>query len=105
MKVAVSSRGSTIDDDIDERFGRCPYFIIAEITGKNFKVIESVKNDAGERSGGAGTFAAKFVAQKDVNAVITGEVGPNALEILHQFNIKIHKAAGNIEKALKEFKE
>jgi predicted Fe-Mo cluster-binding NifX family protein len=78
---------------------------IVMITGKKFEILESVKNDAANRSGGAGAFAAKLVAQKGVDAVITGEVGPHALEILKQFNIKIHKASGHIELALKKYVE
>jgi predicted Fe-Mo cluster-binding NifX family protein len=103
MKIALSSKGQTIDSEIDERFGRCPFFIIAEITGKKYEILESIRNDAAERSGGAGAFAAKLVAQKGVEAVLTGEVGPHALEILNQFNIKIYKASGKIGDALKKY--
>lgn len=102
MKIAISSKGTNLNSEIDERFGRCPYFIIAEVSGKKCQFIECVKNDAAEQSGAAGAFAAKLVAQKGASAVITGEVGPNALQVLSQFGIRIFKASGNIGNALQK---
>ena len=37
MKIAVSSIGKNLTDNISEIFARCPYFIIAEIEGKEIK--------------------------------------------------------------------
>lgn len=105
MKIAVSAKGSTMERDIDERFGRCPYFIIVEVADGNYKFLETVKNIGSKRTGGAGSFAAKLVAEKKVDAVITGEVGPNAFEVLKQFGIKIHKSSGKVEAALKQYAE
>ena len=30
MKIAISATGSTLDAEVDPRFGRCQYFILAE---------------------------------------------------------------------------
>lgn len=30
MKIAISASGNKLESTIDERFGRCPYFIIVE---------------------------------------------------------------------------
>ncbi|MBN1156634.1 NifB/NifX family molybdenum-iron cluster-binding protein [Candidatus Woesearchaeota archaeon] len=105
MRVAISSKGSTTDNEIDDRFGRCAYFIIVETNKKGFQFVEALKNKSAERSGGAGSFAAKMIAEKNVDAVITGEIGPNALQVLDQFKIKIIRDSGNIAKALMKFLE
>jgi predicted Fe-Mo cluster-binding NifX family protein len=31
MKIAVSAAGNTLDSLVDPRFGRCAYFIIADV--------------------------------------------------------------------------
>jgi len=30
MKIAISATGPSLDDEVESRFGRCPYFIIAD---------------------------------------------------------------------------
>jgi predicted Fe-Mo cluster-binding NifX family protein len=103
MKIAVSSMGKDIEDKISDVFGRCPYFIIAEIEGKKIKGIEAVKNESIDQMGGAGISTARLVADKNVNAVITGNVGPRALDVLRQFNIEIYSYDGTVKTALQTF--
>jgi predicted Fe-Mo cluster-binding NifX family protein len=31
MKIGISATGKTLDAEVDPRFGRCQYFIIADI--------------------------------------------------------------------------
>jgi hypothetical protein len=31
MKIAVTSTGPTLDDNVEPRFGRCPYFISVQV--------------------------------------------------------------------------
>jgi len=52
---------------------------------------------------GAGILTAQLMAEKNVNAVITGNVGPRALDVLNQFNIGIYYGDGTIEEVLQEF--
>ena len=105
MKIAISSTGKTIDSDVDPRFGRCKYFLIAEIKNKEITKTDSFENPATEKTGGAGIFAAKAVAEKDVGAVITGNIGPRAQEVLKQFNVKIYEGEGTAKDALQKFIE
>ncbi len=71
---------------MDPRFGRCRYFIIADTDSDQF---EAVQNPAISAGGGAGIKAAQFVADKGVEAVLTGNVGPNAYNTLTAAGIKI----------------
>ena len=56
-----------------------------------------------DQTSGAGISTAQLVAEKDIKAVITGNVGPRALDILRQFNIKIFSGKGVIRDVLQEF--
>ena len=103
MKIAVSSTGENLTDSVSEVFARCPYFIIAEIENQEIKKFEAMKNESENQMGGAGISAAQLMAEKNINAVITKNVGPRALDVLNQFNIGIYAGDGMIEKVLQEF--
>ena len=103
MRVAISSTGKKLTDSVSEVFARCSYFVIAEIENKEIKRYEAIKNESENQMGGAGISAAQLMAEKNINAVITKNVGPRALDVLNQFNIDIYAGDGTIEKVLQEF--
>ena len=103
MRVAISSTGKKLTDNVSEVFARCYYFVIAEIENKEIKRYEAIKNESENQMGGAGISAAQLMAEKNVNTVITKNVGPRALDVLKQFNIAIYYGDGTIEKVLQEF--
>jgi len=103
MKIAVSSMGKNLADSVSEVFGRSPYFIIAEIENGKIKETEIIENKGADQTGGAGISAAQLMAEKNVNAVISGNVGPRALNVLRQFNIKVYYGEGIIKEVLQEF--
>jgi len=105
MKIAISSTGKTLDDNIDQRFGRCPYFLIVEIEDKKIKETKAVENTAAAQSGKAGIAAAQRVMEEDIKAVITGNLGPNASDVLDQFGIKTYQSSGNIKDTVNKFIE
>ena len=39
MKIAISSVGKTLDSQVDQRFGRCPYFLIVDSETLDLEVI------------------------------------------------------------------
>jgi len=103
MKIAISSTGKKLTDNVSEVFARCPYFIIAEIKNRKIEKTEIIKNESTDQMSGAGISAAQLIAEKNVNAVITGNVGPRALDVLRQFNIKIYSGSGTVKEVLQEF--
>ena len=103
MRIGISANGKNLEDTISEVFARCPYFIIAEIENGKIKSFEAVKNEVGDRAGGAGIFAAQLMAEKDVKAVITKNIGPRAFEVLRQFNIEVYQGKGEVKKVIEEF--
>ena len=103
MKIAVSSTGKNLTDTISEVFARCPYFIIAEIENEKIQRVETIENKIANQLGQAGISVAQLMAEKNINAVITKNVGPRALDVLNQFNIGIYAGDGTIEKVLQKF--
>jgi len=89
MRIAVSSAGNTLDSLVDPRFGRRAYFIIADVEGSEIKNVKAIKNPAISSRGGAGIQAAQLIASNKVEVLITGNIGPNAVEILSSRGIKI----------------
>jgi len=104
-KIAISASSDIIEGDVDSRFGRCSHFLL--ITLKNgemshFKVIENINKDT---QGGAGIAVAEMIAKHNVDSVITGNIGPRALDVLNQFKIDAFKFSGSIKDSLKHFVE
>jgi len=105
MKIALSCNGKDINDNLSEMFGRCPYFLIVEIEDKKVKKFEAIENTSINQTSGVGISVAQMIAGKNVSAVITGNVGPRALDVLRQFNIDVYKGAGLTKEVLQKFIE
>lgn len=100
MKICVTSSGSSADDKMDARFGRAEYFIIADTGSMDF---ESVQNPAALAGGGAGIQSGQMMVDKGIKAVVTGNVGPNAMNVLKAAGIEVYRgrpvsAKENVEK-------
>lgn len=95
MMIAITSKGTDINSDADPRFGRCKYFLIYDTETGEYKAVE---NQNAFASGGAGVSSAQFIAEQGVKAVITGNVGPKALQILEASGIKVFTGAGDTVK-------
>ena len=89
--------------DVDELFGRCPYFLIVQMKDKKIMDVDSIQNSSSKKAGGAGISAAQCIAEENVDAVITGSVGPRAEDVLRQFDIESYHGAGCIKDVLQEF--
>lgn len=88
MKIAISSTGKTTNDLLDMRFGRCEYFQIHDTESEN---IEILNNKGQNASGGAGIAASNQLIDENVNVIITGNLGPNAFELIEKSGIKAYK--------------
>ncbi len=103
MRIAVSSTGSTLDSQVDARFGRCAYFIIVDPDTMEY---EAYPNEGSGFSSGAGTSAAQFVASKGVEYVITGNCGPKAMQVLSASGIKVILGqTGTVREVINKFKK
>jgi predicted Fe-Mo cluster-binding NifX family protein len=103
MKIAISAVGQTLDAEVDPRFGRCRCFIFIDPETMQFEVAE---NSSAMAAGGAGISAAQMVADKGVQAVLTGNCGPNAYQVLSAADIPvITGVSGSVRDAAQQYKE
>lgn len=79
MKIAISATGQHKESLLDRRFGRCDYFQIFNTETGDYKVIS---NNGVSSGGGAGIAAASQVIEENESAIITGNLGPNAYELI-----------------------
>ena len=102
MKICVSASSDSLDANVDSRFGRCPYFVVVDSETMEFSAI---LNDSNNAAHGAGIQAAQTVANMGAKVVITGNVGPNAFNVLSATGIKIVTGvSGSIRDAVEKYK-
>jgi predicted Fe-Mo cluster-binding NifX family protein len=102
MKIAISAVDTTLDAEIDPRFGRCRYFIIADADTMEFEILD---NSGAMAGGGAGIATAQTLVNKGLEAVLTGNCGPNAYQVLSAAGIKVVTGvSGTVRQAIVDYK-
>jgi predicted Fe-Mo cluster-binding NifX family protein len=103
MKVAVTSQGTDMKSQVDPRFGRAKFFIVIDIETGELSVVNNSQNLAAAQ--GAGIQAGKTVVGLNVDAVLTGHVGPKAFATLQAGGVAVYPgAAGTVAQAIEQFK-
>jgi predicted Fe-Mo cluster-binding NifX family protein len=102
VKIVVTATGNDLDARTNPRFGRCPIYIFVETESMAF---EALPNPAASASGGAGIQAAQFVVEQGAQAVLSGNLGPNAMEVLNAANVSVYLAGeGTVREAVEAYK-
>lgn len=105
MKIAITAQGKELSSEIDLRFGRAKWIIVVvddSETG-DFTAYDNVVNLNATQ--GAGIQTGQNIANTGVEAVITGNVGPNAFKTLNTAGVKIFLAeTQTVQQALDSFK-
>ncbi len=101
MKVAVSATGVDLDAQVDPKFGRCQYFIIVDSDTLEFEAVENP--NIGVMSG-AGIQSGQMMAERGVQVILTGNIGPNAFQTLSAAGVQIMAGiAGTVREAIHQF--
>jgi predicted Fe-Mo cluster-binding NifX family protein len=88
MTVAFSATGSDLNSDLDQRFGRAKQFILIDTETNAATILENSQNMNAAQ--GAGIQAAQNVINAGADAVVTGNCGPKAFQVLQAAGIKIY---------------
>lgn len=103
MRVAITARGPGLEFGVDESYGRAYWIMIVDtatgdIDALDNSEIRNVLQGAGEKVG-------HWLADLDIDVVLTGKIGPKALRQLQENNIHIyHGACGSVAEALSDWK-
>ena len=102
MKIAITSVGPSLDDQVEPRFGRAAYYIIVNTDTMEYEAIENPNVASG---GGAGIQSAQLIAGRDVKFVLTGNCGPNAFNVFGTAGVQIIVGVtGTVLQAVEQFK-
>ncbi|MDH4270354.1 MAG: NifB/NifX family molybdenum-iron cluster-binding protein, partial [Candidatus Aminicenantes bacterium] len=100
--VWVSATGPDLEAEIEPHFGHARYFLLVNTATLEF---EAVVNPHSEAAHGAGFKSAQLIANRPASAVLTGQVGPKALQILETAGIRvIALEKSNIREAISRLK-
>lgn len=103
MKIAVTAQGKDVSSEVDLRFGRAKWFIVIDPETGDFEAHDNEVNVNAAQ--GAGIQTGQNIANLGVEAVITGNVGPNAFKTLNAAAIKIFLAdKQTVSQAIESFK-
>ncbi|MDD3275206.1 MAG: NifB/NifX family molybdenum-iron cluster-binding protein [Candidatus Omnitrophica bacterium] len=103
MKICITSEGDTLDSRVDPRFGRCRNFIFFDTESGEFQARE---NSSAGFQGGAGIQSGQLVVSQGVKAVLTGNVGPNAYQVLSAAGINVFTGvSGTVREAVQGLRE
>ncbi len=99
---AITSTGKTEKSALDLRFGKCENIVIFDVGKNTFSIIENPYKNSEQ----SGIQLVKFLKDREVSAIITGEVGPKVssmlekekfqLILLSEEKIKIEEVIGRI---------
>lgn len=102
MKIAITSKGTDLDSQVDPRFGRAAYILIVDSETPEFEVLDNKENVNAFK--GAGIQAASMVSDRGAEVLLTGFCGPNAFKTLSAAKIKVaNDAGGTIRDAVASF--
>jgi predicted Fe-Mo cluster-binding NifX family protein len=86
MKIAITSTGNSLESTLDQRFGRCSYFVIYDTETKSTEFLPNPNKEAEE---GAGPASVQIIAAKKVNKIISGEFGMKIKSLLDSLKIQM----------------
>ena len=105
MIIILSAQNETVQSLVDFRFGRSSFLMKVDTETNTF---EAFPNPGVGRSGGAGVAAAQFVIDQKVDAVLSGDFGPNAARAFQLAQIPMYLYSDDIQtvtQAVEEFRQ
>lgn len=103
MTICITSQGSTLDDPLEARFGRSPWFLFVDEESGD---VTAVENPYATGAGGVGPRSVQLVADHGATALITGQLGGNALVAIKTAGIPVFRHPGGVSagQALEEYR-
>jgi predicted Fe-Mo cluster-binding NifX family protein len=100
MRIAVSADNRNgLDSVVSPHFGRCPYYILADVDGQEVQAVNAIDNPYyGQHSPGV---VPNFIHSQGVNVMLTGGMGGRAIAFFEQLGIEaVTGASGTVRRSL-----
>jgi len=103
MRVAISAGDRNgLDSVVSPHFGRCPYYVLVDLDGRDVSQVEAVANpyydhhQPGQVPG--------FIRDQGAGVMLTGGMGRRAISFFQQYGIEaVTGAAGSVRRALEQY--
>lgn len=86
MKVAITSKGNSLESKLDMSFGRCEYFVVYDPESGSTEFIPNPNKDAEE---GAGTSSVTLLQSRKVKKIVSGEFGMRVKPLFDSLRIQM----------------
>jgi predicted Fe-Mo cluster-binding NifX family protein len=90
MKIAIGIKDKE-SKEINEMFARSSYFLFIEVENKEIVNEKIEENTFTDQMSGAGIAVIEHLAKKEVETIICANLGPRALDLCKQLQIKAYK--------------
>ncbi len=103
MRIAISADDSNgLDSVVSPHFGRCPYYILADLEGQEVQAVQVVDNPyRGQHAPGR---VPGFIHSQGVHVMLTGGMGGRAIGFFEQYGIEaVTAASGTVRHALEGY--
>jgi len=87
VRIAVTAQDKELSSEIDIRFGRAKWLIVVDTETGDSEAHDNIVNLNAVQ--GAGIQTGQNIANLGAEAVITGNIGPNAFKTLNTAGVKI----------------
>jgi predicted Fe-Mo cluster-binding NifX family protein len=81
-----------LESEMSMHFGRCPYYVMVNVDGKDVKQTEAIANPF--FNGHVPGAVPEFINKQSVNVMIAGGMGPKAIDMFNGFGIEVVTGVG-----------
>ena len=103
MRIAVSAdEDNGLDSAVSHHFGRCPYYVLADLEEREVKNVRTVANPFfNQHQPGQ---VPQFIHSHGADVIITGGMGRRAIGFFQQYNIEpVTNAFGTVTQVLEKY--
>ena len=103
MRIALSIENNNgLESTVAHHFGRCPYFALVDVNGKEVEVLNIIENPFYE--GHQPGQVPGFIHSQKADVMLSGGMGGRAIQFFQQFGIETATgAAGTVRTALESY--
>ena len=103
MRVAISAdNGNGLDSVVSPHFGRCPYFVLVELEGREVKEVQNIVNPYYSQHQPGQVPA--FIHSHGADVMLTGGMGGRAISFFQQFGVQaVTGAYGSVRNSLEQY--